>query len=278
MRSRSIHAEQAHVDQQQIDGRVAHSLADADGGAVQAVGAGRCRRQRVDHRQAAILVPVPVDLHLLAGGRHHLADEAHQVGGAGGGGVADGVGDAHPPRAGLDRLGVEAPQVVGLGAGGVLGDEHHRQPLADGELHRLAGEAQHAVEVPRLGVLADGAGADEAGGLDRQAGRLRDVGDRLRRRRSSCARRSWARWGASARRSPAPAARRRRPRAARRRAGRGRPTRCRGRPSGGACSSFSSIDGDRTDGDCRPSRRVSSSSSTTGRAGSRSSPAARFQS
>ena len=42
--------------------------------------------------------------------------------------------------------------------------------------------------------------------------------------------------------------------------------------------SFSSIDGLRTDGDCRPSRSVSSSSSTRPRAGRSSEPPARFQS
>ena len=42
--------------------------------------------------------------------------------------------------------------------------------------------------------------------------------------------------------------------------------------------SLSSIAGALTEGDCRPSRSVSSSSSTRPRAGSRSGPAARFQS
>ena len=46
--------------------------------------------------------------------------------------------------------------------------------------------------------------------------------------------------------------------------GRCRPCRCRARRSGGESCSFSSMVGQRTDGDCSPSRNVSSSSRTTG--------------
>ena len=76
------------------------------------------------------------------------------------------------------------------------------------------------------------------------------------------------------RRSPAPAARRRGRRAARRRAGRCRRCRCRADRSGGGSRASGRWSGTRTDGDCRPSRSVSSLS-MTGRGGR---SAVRFQS
>ena len=172
-----------------------------------------------------------------------------------------------PARIAVD---VELPQRVGIGAGRVLGDVHHRQPFAHREGDRLLGQPQQLVERPALGVLPDRARADERAALDRHAGALRDLGDRPdvgdhRARRAVGLHAQPLR-----RRSPAPAARR-------------RPPTCGPAPGSPmlAVSMPEPIDevedarasrrcvGQRTDGDCSPSRSVSSSSITARRGGSR---------
>ena len=173
-------AEEVQVDEQQVHLGVADALADAEGGGVDAVDAGLDRGEAVGEPEAAVAVAVPVELHLLAAAADDLIlHEAHEGADAVGGRVADGVGEAEAARAPADRVPVEGAQRLGVGAGGVLGDEHHRQPLADGEGDRGLARAEEVVERPVLGVLADGRGADEGRGLDRDPGRLRDAHDRL---------------------------------------------------------------------------------------------------
>ena len=92
--------------------------------------------------------------------------------------MADRVADADAPGPGSDRRRVELADVVGVRPGRVLGHVHDRKPLAHGERHGRLGQAEHAVEVPVLGVLPDRRGADEAGDLDRDPDALRDLDDR----------------------------------------------------------------------------------------------------
>ncbi len=76
---------------------------------------------------------VPVDPDAAAALLDDLRDEADDRGGARRRRVADGVGDAHPRRAGADRRRIQPPQRLGIGARRVLGDVHHRQAFAHRE-------------------------------------------------------------------------------------------------------------------------------------------------
>ena len=143
-------------------------------------------------------------------------------------------------------------------------------PFVDGEAHRLRRLLDDPVEVPLLGELADGRRADEEVGLDGDADALRDLDDRpdvvlvRPRRGSSAATVSFC--VDDLPRQPLDRLLHVRPGA---RAGRCR--RCRRRSAFMKCRMriFSSIDGSVTDGDCSPSRSVSSSNSTLPRRGTR---------
>ncbi len=93
--------------------------------------------------------------------------------------MPDRVGDAHAARAGPDGRRVQPAQGVRVRAGRVLGHVHHRHPLADGERDRVLGEPQQLIERPSLGVLTQRARADERAALDRDAGLLADLDDRI---------------------------------------------------------------------------------------------------
>ncbi len=81
--------------------------------------------------------------------------------------------------AGIDGSGEQDPQVFGRGTDRVLGDVHDLEPLTDRELDRLPAVSQNVLDIPLFGVLTDRARADEHAGLDRYAGLLYDLGDRL---------------------------------------------------------------------------------------------------
>ena len=66
-RSCSTAAEELEVEQDQLHRRVADALADAERGAVDAIGAELERPEGVDEREAAIVVAVPVDADVGAG-------------------------------------------------------------------------------------------------------------------------------------------------------------------------------------------------------------------
>ena len=87
-------AEQLQVHEQLVHRRVADALADAERAGVHAVRAGLERPQRVRHAEAAILVPVPVDLDARVELGDEPAHEAHEVAHAVRRRVADGVADA----------------------------------------------------------------------------------------------------------------------------------------------------------------------------------------
>ena len=132
-----VEPQELQVHEQQVHLHVAHALADAQRRAVDAVGPRLDRRQGVGQTQPPIAVAVPIDLHVLPGGLDdRLAHEAHERTHAGGRGVPDRVRQADPTRAPADRVPVERLQHVRTRPRRILGDEHHRQPLADGSYMR----------------------------------------------------------------------------------------------------------------------------------------------
>ena len=196
-------------------------------------------------------------------------DEAHHRARAARRRVADGVGDAEARGAGADRGREQAAQRLGIGPRRVLGDVHHVERLpAPRTRSPPRSRFCRKSSVQPFGVLPDRARADEGAALDRHAGPLLNLGDRLdvgdhRPRRAVGADPQLAVDDRARQPLDVPARR-----AARRRAGRCRRCRCRAGPSGAGCRSSRRCDGARTDGDCSPSRSVSSSSIAIGRPGS----------
>ena len=75
-------AEQLQVEQDLIERRVADALADAERGAVDAIGAVLDREDRVDDAEPAIVVAVPVDADVgAADAVEHVARELEEVAG-----------------------------------------------------------------------------------------------------------------------------------------------------------------------------------------------------
>ena len=181
--------------------------------------------------------------------------------------VADRVGDAEPLRPGADRRRVQLAQRLGIRARRVLGDEHHGQallhartspPLPSARSNRsiVQSSAYWRIGLDPMKVHASigtpvRCTISAIGAMSATSVRDGAVGGDLQLR---------------GRRSRAPAARRRGPRAA---PAPGSPMSAVSMPSASMrcrISSFCSIVGVRTDGDCSPSRSVSSSS-ITGAAG-----------
>ena len=161
-------AEELHVDQQLVHRGVAHALADAERAAVHAVGERR-GRERVDRPEAAVVVPVVVDLHravthdLVAHERQQIAHPFRRR-------MADRVRDADALRAQPDGGVVEADERLRVGPRRVLGDEHHRQTGVRQRRDRRLDALQHRVERPVFREAADRRAADERACLDRDAG------------------------------------------------------------------------------------------------------------
>ena len=81
-------------------------------------------------------------------------------------------------RAGPDRALIEPAQRRRIGARRVLGDVHHLQAFLHRELDRVLGGLQQPLDAPPFGVLADRRRPDEHPDLERQAGALGDFDDR----------------------------------------------------------------------------------------------------
>ena len=93
--------------------------------------------------------------------------------------MSDSVGHAHARCPCTDRSGEQRAQRIGIGPGRVLGDVHHRQPFPYGECDRVFRALLQEIEAPPFRVLANRARPDKRTALDRHAGALRDLGDRL---------------------------------------------------------------------------------------------------
>ena len=81
-------------------------------------------------------------------------------------------------RAGADRALVEPSQRRRIGSRRVLGDVHHLEAFLHRELDRVLGGLEQPFDAPPFGVLADRRRADEHPDFDRQAGALGDLDDR----------------------------------------------------------------------------------------------------
>ncbi len=143
-----------------------------------AIGAGLDRGDRVDDAEAAVAVPMPVDLHRGIQPVTQGHDEADQVARSPRRGVAHGVTDADTLRTRVDGRRVELLHVFRLGPRGVFRDVHDGDAVVGGELDGMRRLGDHPVDVPLLGELADGRGADEEVGLDGDANSLGDIDDR----------------------------------------------------------------------------------------------------
>src|SRR6266478_5392421 len=182
---------------------------------------------------------MPVDANFFAGGFHDFVDgEFHEVECAVGSGVADGVAKNDGACAVSNGGRIQTLHSIGIGSNGVFRDVHGRKAVFDGELYRFLCGALEVINRPIFHEAANGTGTEKSRGFDGDARVLRNFDDRaniilMRARRAVGL--------------DLPAA--------------GRPIltasiprdsiRCR-------ISIFSSMLGSKTEGFCKPSRRVSS--------------------
>ncbi len=157
---------------------VADALSGGEGAGVDAVGSGGEGGEGVGDRQAAIVVAVPVHADVFSGWFHYFIQNKFCEGEcASGSGMAGGVADDDGARAAVDGRRVEALDGGRVAAAGVFGDVHDVEAEGDGELYGLFGGLEEEVVGPTFGVAADGAGSDEGGGFDVEAGAVDDFGD-----------------------------------------------------------------------------------------------------
>ena len=168
----SVHEGEVHHEL--VHGDIAGALADAQDGAVELIGARLEGGDGIGDAQAPVVVAVPVDPDGLALDDLFL-HEPDQVPDAHGGGMAAGVRKADGVRALVDGRQVDGLEVLRARPGGVLGDHHHGHVVGAAEAHRLAREADQVGQVPALGAHADGAGAQEGAGFQRDAHLLLDL-------------------------------------------------------------------------------------------------------
>ena len=148
------------------------------------------RPQRDREAEPAIVVPVPVELHV---GRADLREEppreADELFDAVGRDVPCRVAEAEPLGAGVDRRAEQRPQHVGVRPRRVLRDEAERQVRARGRVRGVRHRMHEEVRRPALHELPDRRRADEGVHLDAHPRAIRgprdpfDVGDDGARRR-----------------------------------------------------------------------------------------------
>jgi hypothetical protein len=95
-------AEQLEIEEDELHRGIADPFADAERGAVHAVGAELEGPQRVFERETAVVVTVPIDAHLSARLFDDLLGKADQVAHTVRRGVAHGIRDAEAARAMID--------------------------------------------------------------------------------------------------------------------------------------------------------------------------------
>ena len=165
-------AQQPEVHEQQIQMRIADALPQAECAPMDAVRARDGRHDGVDQAEATVAVPMPVEpdagLHLI----EHLADVADDRARAIWSRVTDGVANRDPLRSLPDGGAEKTPKRLWLGPGRVFGYIHDRQLILAGEADRVARVVNHLLDGPTLGILPDGAGADEGGDLNWDADAL----------------------------------------------------------------------------------------------------------
>jgi hypothetical protein len=95
--------EQAQIEEQGLHLDVADAFPEAERGGVYAVGAGLDRGQAIREPEPAVPMAMPVDAHIGI----VSADKADEALHAGGGGDANGIGEADAPRARMNGRAVE---------------------------------------------------------------------------------------------------------------------------------------------------------------------------
>ena len=165
-----VGAHQLQIDDDLVDGGVANAFTDAQGRAVDSVGAVLKREERVGHTKTAVVVTVPVDLHVFASGDDEIAGPVDEIGDAVRSHVADRVAQDQSTTAQGDGVAKQPVEGLWRRAGCVLGDKRDVETVFDGERDGLVGGPQQAIHVPVLGEHADRAGAQERVGADGHAG------------------------------------------------------------------------------------------------------------
>src|SRR5260370_17245378 len=154
--------------------RVAHALAETERAAVDPVGAGDGRLDRIDDAEATVTVAMPIEadvgFHLV----QHAADVADHSSRAFRRRVDHGIADRATRRAFLDRGTEKSAKRLGLRPGRVLRDVEHGQLVLAREANGLARVVYHLLDRPALGVLPNRTGTDETANLDRDPTSLRD--------------------------------------------------------------------------------------------------------
>ena len=119
---------------------------------------------------------MPMSAPLASTSALHEADDGARAGRRG---MPNGIGNAEPRRARVDRGLKQPAQRLRVRPRRILGDVHHLQAVAYAKADRLFRAALQVVDRPVFRVDSNRARADEAAALDRQPGLLHDVGDRL---------------------------------------------------------------------------------------------------
>ena len=96
-------------------------------------------RNRIDHAQAAILVPMPIQANVFALFVNDAAHKFHYFPRAVGGRMPNRVADANRARAAANSGRIKRANRFGLGARCIFGDEHHGQAFTDCKGHRFIG-------------------------------------------------------------------------------------------------------------------------------------------
>src|SRR5580700_1114994 len=142
------------------------------------MGAGGDGCDRIGNSQATVVVAVPVDADLFAARLHDFIDgKFDEVVGALRRGVADRIAENYSAGAVADRGGIETLDGVAIGAGGVFGYVHGWQAVVDGEPYSFFRGALEVVDGPVFDKAADGAGAEEGSGFERDSDALGNFND-----------------------------------------------------------------------------------------------------
>src|SRR6266481_93932 len=168
----------AQIDEHQLHGSIADTLAEGICGGVNLVCARGDGGERIGDGQAAVAMTVPVDANFLAAGLYNFLDgEFDEIVHALRGSVAHGVTEDDGPGAAADGGGVEALNGFGVRANSVFGDVHRGQAVVHGVLHGFLGGAFEMVYGPVFDEAANGAGTEKRGRFNGDADALGNLDD-----------------------------------------------------------------------------------------------------
>ena len=134
------------------------------------IGAGFNGSDVVGHAKTAVLVAVPVNFDVPALVAcvldDLLVDEGEEFLDAVGRDVTAGIAHAKAAHTEFHGTLVDHLDIFGIGPRGILGDKHHGDVVVNGIGDGLFHRGHEFLHRPAFGVLTDGAGAQESGGLD----------------------------------------------------------------------------------------------------------------